>query len=219
MTFHLNTTIKAGSHKLPSEGSCTMEIACLAGGFGWRGVKSENYLPKCMSRVIGAYVIWLNDAMPDDQRQRLMAFVPRLTSTRGTDAEERARAEYLVMNAGKPAAVVALRSAGLGEHADAVAAAGSIAELEKAVRAAAETAAETAAVWAARAARAAATATAATARARAVAWAAAWAAEGGQPFDWTPYLDALDGALRIGPQADMLDAALIEERTRVLVRA
>lgn len=197
MDFNLNTTIKKGSHRLPSDGSCTMEIACLAAGFGWTEVRSASDLPECMSRVIGAYVIRLNDAMPDDQRQRLMAFVPRLTTTRGTDAEEQARAEYLVMNAARPATVAALRSAGLNGHADNVARSGTLGELRTAARAARE------AAWAA---------------ARAAAWAAAAAAEGG-PFDWTPYLDALEGALCIGPQAEQIDADLIRERTRVLVQA
>jgi hypothetical protein len=181
MTFHLNTIIKAGSHKTPSEGSCTMEIACLVAGFGWRQIYSENDLPECMSRVIGAYVIQLNDAMPDDQRQRLMAFVPRLTTTRGTVAEEQARAEYLVMNAAKPAAIAALRSARLHQHADAVAATTTLEELLSAM---------------------------------AVVRSAVAAA-----YDWTPYLDALDGALKIGSQADFIDEALIRERIRVLMQA
>lgn len=135
MTFNLNTTIKSGSHRLPSEGSCTMEIACLAAGFAWTEVRSADDLPECMSRVIGAYVIRLNDAMPDAERQKLMAFVPRLTMTRGTDAEEQARAEYLVMNAAKPAAVSALRSAGLHDHADTVHAAQTLAGLRTAAAA------------------------------------------------------------------------------------
>jgi hypothetical protein len=219
MTFHLNTIIKAGSHKLPSEGACTMEIACLVAGFGWHQIRNENDLPKCMSRVIGAYVIRLNDAMPDDPRQRLMAFVPRLTTTRGTVAEEQARAEYLVMNAAKPAAIAALRSARLHQHADAVAATTTLEELLSALAvvrsavAAAHAAADTAAMWAAEAAMSA-KAAAESAKAAAMAAMAAMSAA----YDWTPYLDALDGALKIGPQADPIDEALIRERTRVLMQ-
>ena len=38
-------------------------------------------------------------------------------------------------------------------------------------------------------------------------------------FDWQPYLDALDGALRIGPQAEAIDESLIRERVKVLLEA
>lgn len=242
MEFCLNTVLKKGSHKLPSEGSCAMEVAVLAAGFGWTEVQSEADLPACMCRVIGAYAIHLNDVMPDAERQKLMAFIPRLTATAGGLNVQHARAEYLVMNAARPAAVAALRAVGLHDHAARVAASVAVADMREAALAA--RAAISSAAWAEAEARAALSAALSAARAALLAvwaaakaeaavvaagaaWAARAAAEAAETaetaaawaeavFDWQPYLDALDGALRIGPQAPDIDTAEIRARVRIL---
>ncbi|MDH5797841.1 MAG: hypothetical protein OEZ19_04690, partial [Paracoccaceae bacterium] len=125
--------LAAGLHNLPSDGACILETEVLLAGYEWTTIKSPDDLPKCFSRVLAAYVIGLNDAMPDAERQKLKVFLGRLTGTRGTREEECARAERLVMLGAKPAAVSALHSAGLHDHAAAVAAATTLAELDAAV--------------------------------------------------------------------------------------
>ncbi|MDH5797702.1 MAG: hypothetical protein OEZ19_03985, partial [Paracoccaceae bacterium] len=72
--------------------------------------------------------------------------------------------------------------------------------------AAAAAAAETEAEWAAKAAG------------RAAAKAKA-AAAGSSGFDWQPYLDALDAALKIGPQAPPIKPIVAKERLSVLQEA
>lgn len=185
MQFLTTISLKRGSHELPSEGSCAMEVAALAAGYEWRKVQSAADLPPCMSRVIGAYVIGLNDEMPDDERQKLLKYVTRMSGTRGTAAEEQARAEHLVMHAAKPAAVSALRSAGLNAEAENVAKATTLAGLEEAAHAAR---------------------TAASVASRAL----------GPQFSWQPYLDALEGALAIGPQSPEIETAEVQRRVAVL---
>jgi hypothetical protein len=99
--FPTEITLKQGSHRLPSEGSCAMEVAILAAGYGWKQVKDISDLPECMSHVIGGYVISLNDSMPDDIRQKLMPFVTRMSGTKASLEIENKRALYLTINAGK----------------------------------------------------------------------------------------------------------------------
>ncbi len=221
LPFPQSIKLKKGSHELPSEGSCAMEVAILAAGYAWEQVNSASDLPPCMSRVLGAYVIRLNDSMPDAQRQRLLSFVTRMSGTAGTPEVELKRAEYLVMNAAKPAAVFALRSAGLHDAALRVQSANTIEELGATSEAA------RAASWAASEAASEAARAASWAASEAASWAAIWAAseaarvasEAAIEFDWDPYLEALEGALAIGPKAPPIESAIAAERTRELVTA
>ncbi|MDH5797694.1 MAG: hypothetical protein OEZ19_03945, partial [Paracoccaceae bacterium] len=151
--------LAAYSHNLPSDGASILETEVLLAGYGWTTINAPADLPECFSRVLAAYVAWLNDVMSDDERQRLKVFLGRLNGTRGTREEECARAECLVMLGAKPAAVSALHSVGLHKYADAVAAATTLGELEAAVKA------EKAAEWV----MSAAAATAAARRAKAAA--------------------------------------------------
>ncbi|MDH5797701.1 MAG: hypothetical protein OEZ19_03980 [Paracoccaceae bacterium] len=216
-----DVTLSTDPHNLPP-GVTILEDEVVLAGFPRKPIRNSGDLPKCFSRVLADYLIVLNDAMSDDERQKLTAFLGRLAGTRGTREEECARAECLVMLGAKPAAVSALHSVGLHKHADAVAVATTLAELQAAAKAAdlaerviraavssdlasavasarsARAAAETAAEWMAAAAD-----TAAVSAARAAAAAAVKAVEvlGSSGYDWQQAIDALDAALKIGPQA------------------
>lgn len=225
-TFPQSITLKKGSHRLPSEGSCAMEVAILAAGYGWSEVRSQCDLPPCMSRAIGAYVIRLNDGMGDTERQQLLPFVTRMSGSASTPEVEYERARFLVMNAAKMAAVVVLRSAGLEEHANDVERAPGLATLRSSIWAvdAAALGKVTRSVCVVMNVASAAVDVLLRSR-ESIALACSWAAEAVDSasetslFDWQPYLDALDGALKIGPQAGPIEIAQVEERTRVLVTA
>ena len=126
--FPSEIVLKRGSHELPSDGSCAMEVAVLAAGFGWHQIVGPFGLPLCFSRVLGSYVIRLNDTMPDYPRQKLMKYVERLGSTADTPEIELERTEYLAMNAAKPAAVCALMASEFFEHAEKIGAANTFTE-------------------------------------------------------------------------------------------
>ncbi|MDH5797079.1 MAG: hypothetical protein OEZ19_00830, partial [Paracoccaceae bacterium] len=153
---YTDVIIARGPHRSPRDGACILETELLLAGYGWTTINGPDDLPECFSRALGAYVIDLNDVMPDAERQKLKVFLGRLAGTRGTREEECARAECLVMLGAKPAAVSALHSAGLHDHAGAVAAATTLAELEsaaaeagRAARAMTDTAGSERAAWAA----------------------------------------------------------------------
>jgi hypothetical protein len=163
--------------------------------------------PECACPVIGAYVIRGNDAMPDDVRQRLIAYLPRIAGSRSAD-HEAARLRVMVMAAVRVFAPHALDAAGLHDHAAtlraawaawaawAADAAAEVAEAEAAVARLAR--AEAAAAWAADAADAARAADAERA-ADAAAETAARAARAREEA-WDDYSAVLDAALSAGPQ-------------------
>ncbi len=208
--FNLATVLKSGSHALPSDGSCTMEVAVLAAGFGWTMVNSASDLPACMCRVIGSYVIRLNDALRDHPRQELLAFVPRLTATAGDKGVRRARARHLLETAGRHAAALDLRTYGFDNLSRVVANESEFPDLRNLDRSSTRVARSVAfaarvldeeplqaAIWIGDA----------VARTR-----LEWSGEAG----WRPFIDALDGALRIGPQSPPTETATIRERVRIL---
>ncbi|MDH5798931.1 MAG: hypothetical protein OEZ19_10220, partial [Paracoccaceae bacterium] len=54
---------------------------------------------------------------------------------------------------------------------------------------------------------------------KAAEWAEAAAKAGSSGFDWQPFIDALEAALKIGPQAPPIEFAVAEERLSVLPKA
>jgi hypothetical protein len=181
--------------------------------------------PACTCPVIGAFVRGINDAMPDDIRQRLVAYLPRLVGTVAPEFEQ-ARAEYLTRMAVTVIAPLALEARGFHEEAADLRAMppdASMGDLRDATDAAATTAAAAAAAAttattayayadaadAAAAAIAAAATTAATAYANAAATANAGAANRAKV--WDAALSMLDGVLAIGPAAAPF-APGVEER-------
>ena len=127
--------------------------------------------PACASPAISSFVMKGNDSMPDDTRQRLLAFLPRIAGSR-SEAHEEARVAIMVIAAQRWAVAAATEAAAAKEAA--------------AVAAATKAAATTeAAKWSAEAAAEAATAkrSEAVAAARRAAWAAAAATEAAAAAD------------------------------------
>ncbi|WP_439628652.1 hypothetical protein [Shinella sp.] len=100
MTIHLTV----GRHALPAEGLCAMELTALLAG------EQQRDHPRCASQILAAYVRHLNDNMPDNERQRLVAFAPRLIGTAAPDDVELERSEFLAWKALRVFAPAALRA-------------------------------------------------------------------------------------------------------------
>ena len=214
--------LQGGSHESADEGLCAMEAVA------WlEGVKHSDS-PSCTCPVIAAFVRSINDRMPDSDRQKLVAYLPRLVGTVSPEHEQE-RAEYLAWHAITVVVPGVLERAGLKHHAAtlrglgrhdweaaanaaadaatascATAAARAANAADAAARAAnaADNAAR-AASYAARAANAAADAARAANAAADAADAAARAANAANAAsaDWEGALTMLDGVLAIGPQS------------------
>jgi hypothetical protein len=81
--------LKSGGHESPDAGLCAMEAVA------WLEGLPHNDHPSCTCQVIRAYVLALNDRLPHNERQRLVAYLPRLVGT-VSPAHEWPRAQYLV---------------------------------------------------------------------------------------------------------------------------
>jgi len=96
----LNWKLLSGSHEFPGPdgGTCVNEAAVVAAGFEYREIRSADDCPECFSRPIAAFAIKLNDTMPDKLRQELLLpFVFRLAGSRDTPEIEKDRLEYMVL--------------------------------------------------------------------------------------------------------------------------
>ena len=104
--------LDANSHDPGSDRMCVMEAVAMLAGEEW----SDR--PQCASPVIGAFLRSWNDSLPDDDRQQLKQYIPRLINSRGTDDQEVERSwlatDWLV----RVQAPAWLRLAGLTEQAD-----------------------------------------------------------------------------------------------------
>jgi len=78
---------------------CINEAALLAAGLPYREVLNVDDLPPCFSRPIAAFVLSLNDYMPDEERQRLMPFVTRLSGSADDFVVEVERTRLLALRA------------------------------------------------------------------------------------------------------------------------
>jgi hypothetical protein len=210
MTLDLDTLVlDGGSHSPGSDRMCVMEAVALLAGEGWTDH------PACASPVIGAFLRSWNDSLPDDERQHLKQYIPRLVGSKGTDEQETDRAwlatDWLI----RVQAPAWLRLAGMADQADLLAAmqpvnpetCPSILPALNAVRsdAAAARAAAGAAAWDAAWAAA---RDAAGVAARAAAWAAAWDAAGAAARDaaGAAARDAAGAAARAAAWAAARDA-------------
>jgi hypothetical protein len=221
----LNWRLLAGSHPFPGPdgGTCINEAAIVAAGLPYRAIRSSADCPPCFSRPIAAYALGLNDAMPDEVRPQLMAFVLRLSGSADTPEVETRRTRHLALLSIRQILAPLCRLAGMPEDAEACAGAPDLS---------AALAAATAAAWsggalsqaAAQARRwregalTAAVARSATAAHRAGedARCAAEVAEGAAPFvpgTWIQACAILEAALAIGRQAP--DIALAGARARL----
>ena len=112
-TLDLDTLVlDANSHHPGSDRMCVMEAVAMLAGEEW----SDH--PQCASPVIGAFLRSWNDSLPDDDRQQLKQYIPRLINSRGTEDQETERSwlatDWLV----RVQAPAWLRLAGLTEQAD-----------------------------------------------------------------------------------------------------
>src|SRR5207249_8950592 len=82
-TLDLDTlTLHVGAHK-PNHTFCVMEAVAYVAGEPWTDS------PKCASPVLSAFLRALNDGLPNADRQKLKAFIPRLVDTNNKQADER----------------------------------------------------------------------------------------------------------------------------------
>ena len=99
-----------GSHKSPDEGVCAMELVALL-----EGLEHTDH-PPCTCPVIAAYVRTFNDRLPDEKRQGLIKYIPRLVGTVSPQHEQE-RSEYLAWQAITVITPNAMEQIGLMEHA------------------------------------------------------------------------------------------------------
>jgi hypothetical protein len=174
-------TLAYGTHSTPHEGRCAMEwVSYLAG-------EPHSDEPACVSPVLRAYCITLNDSLEDGPRQFLRPYLARTIGT-ASDRFDEARSwmamDWLIRTYVPAWLELAEQSAPAGQLAmlpavmdvpDLKAALGALEEVRQATRAAwsAALGGARAAGWAARAAGRAAAREAAWASAGATAWAAA----------------------------------------------
>jgi len=91
MTITLDEIIlSVGSHQGLQEGACLLEAASYIAREPWTDH------PACVSPVLGAYGRALNDALPDDRRQELKPYIPRLIGT-ANDGQDEARS-YIALD-------------------------------------------------------------------------------------------------------------------------
>lgn len=85
MTHHIDLstlTLAKGGHDDRSDGTCLLEAVAYFAG------EPHSDRPKCTSPVLTTCGINLNDVLPDDKRQQLVPFVPRMVGTRGDGLDE-----------------------------------------------------------------------------------------------------------------------------------
>ncbi|AWN36045.1 hypothetical protein [Methylobacterium radiodurans] len=220
----LNWRLLAGSHPFPGPdgGTCINEAAIVAAGLPYRAIRSSADCPPCFSQPLAAYALGLNDAMPDAERPRLMAFVLRLSGSADQPEIEAARTDHLAEASVRRILAPLCALAGLDDLAARCAEARDLAAARAAARAAewgggarAQSAAESRRwVEGARAAAVARTAMAAG-RAGTDARCAAEVAEGAAvflPAIWAEACAILDEGLAIGRRAPDIDLALAGAR-------
>ncbi|KAB1072850.1 hypothetical protein [Methylobacterium planeticum] len=230
----LHWRLLTGSHPFPGPdgGTCINEAAIVAAGLPYRAIRASSDCPPCFSPPLAAYALGLNDAMPDAERPRLMAFVLRLSGSADTAETEAARTGFLARESVRRLLPPLLDRAGMPDLAARCEAAADLGAAVAAARAAAwrgGAAAEAASARRAwlRGALAACIARTATAALRAAedARCAAEVAEGANPFlpeAWTHAVAILDEALRIGRQAPEIEVVRARDRldaARAVARA
>src|SRR6185369_18013100 len=103
--------LRKGHSDNPADGACAMDAV------NWLAHGEHGDAPQCACPVIAQFVINGNDNMPDDIRQRLLAFLPRIAGSKSS-AHEQIRVRILVLAALRIFAPRALDAAGLHGHAD-----------------------------------------------------------------------------------------------------
>jgi hypothetical protein len=204
----LPLVLRKGHSDNPAEGACAMDA------LNWIMHGKHGDAPECASPAIAKFVIIGNDGMPDEVRQKLIAFLPRIAGSRSRE-HEIVRAETLALGAVRVIAANAMERAGLNDEAaklravpDSLAEAGRSAQWAEAAAAeaaeagrSAQWAAGRSAQWAAEAVALSAVAAVAVAAEAEAAEAAARGAEA-EAEAWDDYFVVLDLALKAGPEGE-----------------
>ena len=201
--------LKSGSHEWPGPGggTCINEAAIVASGFEYKSVGEHADCPPCFSPVISAYLISINDSMPDEIRQKLMRFVTRLSGSSDTPAVEQQRLEYIILETVKRIVSLSMDAVNLTAMAAMCRSVVTLDDARKAAEAVYATSSTYVAVYAVYA-------TSATNAAAKVGYAADAAAEAAvnDAAVYAHAIEIVDGALAIGNQATDSDAALVLAR-------
>ena len=108
-----NLHLLTGSHYPNDEQRmCVMEAVAFLAGEEW----SDH--PACASRIVGTFLRQWNDVLPDDQRQELRQYIPRLVGSAGTPEQEARRSWMALDWLVRVQAPAWLRLAGLTGQAD-----------------------------------------------------------------------------------------------------
>ena len=99
-------TLSRGAHKSPREGMCFMEMVSFLAGAEWSD------MPDCSSPVVARFCQRINDNFPQEDRDQLQRYVPRLIGTASPEHEQE-RAEYLAWSAIRVFAPAVLEKCGL----------------------------------------------------------------------------------------------------------
>lgn len=91
---HQTVRIARGRHESPAHGACVMELASMLGG------EEFTDRPRCVDRVVAAYMRALNDRLGDRDRQRLVPYASACVGTRGGRARTRRRMRACLRAAG-----------------------------------------------------------------------------------------------------------------------
>lgn len=89
--------LKKGSHDWPGPdgGTCINEAALVVAGFEYCAIEDISDFPPCFSRVLGWYLLLLNDNFDDANRQKLKRFILRLAGSADNDCIECERFELI----------------------------------------------------------------------------------------------------------------------------
>lgn len=92
----LNWKLKVGSHPFPGPdgGTCINEAAQIAAGYKYKIICLVEQMPRCFSRPVCRLAMRLNAMATDEERQRLLPYVARLTCA-DTREVERQRAAFI----------------------------------------------------------------------------------------------------------------------------
>ena len=104
--------LQAGSHSTREAGLCAMEAVA------WLANEPHSDAPACTCPVIASFVRAINDTMPSEERQKLVAYLPRLIGTQVDTAAKVKRAELIALATIRTIVPIALRAIGLNDHAD-----------------------------------------------------------------------------------------------------
>lgn len=99
-----------GKHGSAADGLCAMEVVSFLAG----GPQADQ--PRCACPIISGFVRHINDNMPEDHRQKLLPYLPRLIDSLSEDHEQ-ARHEYFAWQTVRVFAPAAFRAQGYRRYA------------------------------------------------------------------------------------------------------